>query len=45
MSLSGGWGLMCGIKILQQDFVLRMQGEGGIMHKGDIFVGQYGTSK
>ena len=28
-----GWGLICGIKIPQQDFVLKMQG-GGVMREG-----------
>ena len=43
---------MCGIKILQQDFVLKMQG--GLMHDGGgggggegwgLFAGHYSTSK
>ena len=36
---------MCGIKLLQQDFVLKMQG--GLMHDGGgcVFAGHYSTSK
>ena len=37
----GGGGLMCGIKIPQQDFVLKMQGGGG----GGVFAGHYCTYK
>ena len=33
---------MCGIKIPQQDFVLKMQG-GGLCTRGGVFVGHYGT--
>ena len=41
-----GWaveGLMCRLKVLQQDFVLKMQG--GLSARGSIFVGHYITSK
>ena len=39
---------MCGIKLLQQDLVLKMQG--GLMHEGGgggggLFAGHYSTSK
>ena len=39
-SSSGWWGggLMCGIKIPQQDFALKMQG-GGLMHEGGRICG------
>ena len=33
---------MCGIKIPQQDFALKMQG--GLMHEGGCICGHYGTS-
>ena len=36
-----GWGLMCGIKIPPQDFVLKMQG-GTYAQGGGVFVGHYG---
>ena len=32
---------MCGIKIPQQDFALKMPG--GLMHEGGVFAGHYGT--
>ena len=44
----GGWaieGLLCGIKIPQQDFVLKMKGGRGLCTRGSVFVGHYGTSK
>ena len=38
-------GLMCGIKVPQQDFVLKMPG-GGLMRRGGggVFAGNYGIS-
>ena len=41
----GGWaveGLMCGIKVLQQDCA---KNAGGLCVMGSIFVGHYSTSK
>ena len=40
MSLVLGWGLMRGIKIPQQYFVLKRQG--GLMREGGVFAGHYG---
>ena len=42
-SSSGEWdgGLMCGIKIPQQEFALKMQG--GFCARGGIFAGHYGN--
>ena len=40
MWLGAGGGLMCGIKILLQDFTLEMQG--GLMREGGVFAGHYG---
>ena len=39
----GWWRGLCGIKVLQQHFVLKMQG--GLSARGSIFVGHYSTSK
>ena len=36
-------GRMCGIKIPQQDFALKMQMGGLMLGGGDIFAGHYGT--
>ena len=37
---------MCGIKIPQQDFVLKMQGGGAYAQEaGGVFAGHYGTYK
>ena len=38
----GGWELMCGIKIPQQEFALKMPGGGG--RREGVFVEHYGTS-
>ena len=38
------WGLMCGIKVPQQDFALKMPGGGGGGGGGGVFVGHHGTS-
>ena len=38
--LLGGVGLMRGIKIPQQEFALKMQGEGS---RGGVFAGHYGN--
>ena len=34
---------MCGIKIPQQDFVLKMLGRGGLCARGGVFAGHYGN--
>ena len=33
---------MCGIKIPQQDFALKMPGGGGLCARGGVFTGHYG---
>ena len=42
--LLGGWGLMHGIKIPQQEYVLKMQG-GGLMREGGRICGTNNTKK
>ena len=39
--LLGGGGLMCRIKIPQQDFVLKIM-QVGLMREGGVFAGHYG---
>ena len=43
VAVGGWWRGLCGIKVLQQHFVLKMQG--GLSARGSIFVGHYSTSK
>ena len=40
----GGGGLMRGIKIPLQDFVLKSKGRGGAMPEGGVFAGHYSTT-